>query len=42
MCQVIISSSAEKDLDRLPAFALKKIGIAIDHLADDPRPSGCK
>ena len=42
MYQIIISSSAEKDLDKLPAAALKKVGNAIDHLAADPRPAGCK
>ena len=41
MYQVVISSSAEKDMDKLPASALKKVGVAIDGLADDPRPSGC-
>ena len=42
MYKIVISSSAEKDLDKLPAPVLKKVGVAIDHLSGDPRPAGCK
>jgi mRNA interferase RelE/StbE len=42
MYQILISNSAEKDMNRLPAIALKKIEVAIDHLAIEPRPEGCK
>jgi len=42
MYRIIISNSAEKDMDKLPAVALKKVGSAIDHLASEPRPAGCK
>lgn len=41
MYQIVISNSAEKDMDKLPAIALKKIGMAIDDLAEEPRPPGC-
>jgi len=33
MYKIIISSSAEKDLDKLPATVLKKVEVAIDHLS---------
>ena len=42
MYQIIVSSSAEKDLEKLPVSALRKIEVAIDHLAIEPRPVGCK
>ncbi len=42
MYQVIISNSAEKDMEKLPSATLKKVGIAIDQLPADPRPFGCK
>src|SRR5438105_4569034 len=42
MYQIIVSNSAEKDLDKLPVIALKKIEVAIDHLSNEPRPAGCK
>ena len=32
MYQIIISKSAEKDMDRLPRAVLKKVEIAIDQL----------
>ena len=42
MYQIIISNSAEKDIERLPSVILKRIGKAIDNLAVEPRPAGCK
>lgn len=42
MYQIILSRSAEKDLDKLPAPTVKRVAKAIDGLAEDPRPSGCK
>ena len=42
MYLINISSSAEKDLDRLPVAVLKKVAAAIDNLSIDPRPHGCK
>nr|WP_295934111.1 type II toxin-antitoxin system RelE/ParE family toxin [uncultured Dyadobacter sp.] len=40
--EVIINSSAQKDIRNLPAQEVKKIVPAIRLLAHDPRPSGCK
>jgi len=42
MYRIIISNSAEKDMDKLPRISLKKVEIAIDRLSIEPRPSGCK
>lgn len=42
MYEIIIGSSAEKDLNKLPASVLKKVVPAIDSLAKEPRPNGCK
>jgi len=42
MYQIIISNSAEKDMEKLPVYALKKVEVAIDLLSEKPRPAGCK
>jgi mRNA interferase RelE/StbE len=42
MYRIIIGNSAEKDMDKLPIPALKKVEKAIDHLSIEPRPDGCK
>ena len=42
MYHILISNSAEKDMDKLPSAALKKVEVAIDHLSHEPRPAGCK
>ncbi|OSZ82872.1 plasmid stabilization protein [Chitinophagaceae bacterium IBVUCB1] len=42
MYTIVVSHSAEKDLERLPNAILKRVVIAIDGLASEPRPSGCK
>jgi len=41
MYQIIISNSAEKDMDKLPLFTMKKVAVAIDRLSTEPRPTGC-
>ena len=40
MYHILISNSAEKDMDKLPSAALKKVEVAIDHLSHEPRPAG--
>lgn len=42
MYKIVISRSAEKDLNKLPKKALLPISNAIDTLEENPRPSGCK
>jgi mRNA interferase RelE/StbE len=42
MYRIIFSKTAEKDLDKLPVITIKKISKAIDNLAENPRPVGCK
>ena len=42
MYRILISNSAEKDMDKLPSAALKKVEAAIDYLSHEPRPAGCK
>jgi mRNA interferase RelE/StbE len=42
MYKITFKQSAFKDLQRLPAPAVKKITVAIDGLADDPKPVGVK
>ncbi len=39
---VLISRDAKKILRRLPKDVLRRISKAIDALADNPRPTGCK
>jgi mRNA interferase RelE/StbE len=39
---VRVKRSAEKELNRLPAAALTRIGSALLSLADDPRPRNSK
>jgi mRNA interferase RelE/StbE len=41
MFQVIIKPSAEKQLDRLPANARRRVVDALAALQDEPRPVGC-
>ncbi|PSL32312.1 type II toxin-antitoxin system RelE family toxin [Dyadobacter jiangsuensis] len=40
--EVIINSSAQKDIKKLPVQEVKKIVPAIRLLANEPRPSGSK
>jgi len=42
MYKIIISHSAEKDLEKLPTQAVRRIGKVIDELEEDPRPHGSK
>jgi len=37
-----ISSTAERQLRKLPARELRRVVEAIEELANDPRPSGCR
>ena len=42
MYDVLLERHAERDLKPLPAIAFRRIIAAIQLLADDPRPAGCK
>jgi mRNA interferase RelE/StbE len=39
---IVVSRGAEKDLERLDKSVFRRIATAIDGLALDPRPAGCK
>jgi len=40
--QIRVTNAARKSLESLPENALPRIEIAIDNLAETPRPSGVK
>jgi len=40
--QVAIRKQALKEMDRLPTKTSRQISKAIDQLAENPRPHGCK
>lgn len=40
--QVIVTKSAQKELERLPAAATSRIREAIDGLSQNPKPPGVK
>jgi mRNA interferase RelE/StbE len=42
MFRIIVSDSAERDMEKLPTIVLKRVEKAIDHLSEQPRPPGCK
>lgn len=42
MYNIVVSRSAEKDLERLPATVIKRVSKAIDDLTEQPRPVGSK
>jgi mRNA interferase RelE/StbE len=42
MYKITFKNSAQKELEALPKQAIKKIVVAIDGLAEDPRPAGVK
>ncbi|MBL7853727.1 MAG: type II toxin-antitoxin system RelE/ParE family toxin [Cyclobacteriaceae bacterium] len=42
MYQILFKKSAEKELERLPKSAVKRISRAVDDLAQNPRPPGSK
>jgi mRNA interferase RelE/StbE len=42
MYRITFKKSALKELVALPSFAIKGVHLAIDKLAENPRPEGCK
>jgi mRNA interferase RelE/StbE len=40
--RVALTTSAEKELHRLPAQTVARIVPRLEHLASTPRPPGCK
>ena len=42
MYTVNISRNAKKAIDQLPPNEARRIYVAINNLANDPRPPGCK
>lgn len=42
MYRITFKKSAEKELERLPVRAIKRISKAIDELSSNPRPAGSK
>ena len=42
MYKITFKNSAYKELERLPKSTVRKIAIAIDKLADNPKPIGIK
>ena len=42
MYEVYLERAAERDLKRLPPAEFQKIVAAIEALAGDPRPPGCR
>jgi len=42
MYEILLTSIAVKDYNKIPQKEVKKINKAIDELADDPRPHGYK
>ncbi|MDQ2752000.1 MAG: hypothetical protein M3R72_03160 [Bacteroidota bacterium] len=42
MYRVEIKKSAQKKLMQIPSLNIKKMIAAIDNLAINPRPNGCK
>ena len=42
MYQLLIKRAALKELEKLPHTAVGRISDAIDRLAEEPRPEGCK
>lgn len=41
MYELIISPSAEKEMDRLPARDRRRIVAGLEGLREEPRPPGC-
>jgi mRNA interferase RelE/StbE len=39
---VVVSQTAEKELQRLPSRTVEKIIVLLKSLQDNPRPAGCK
>ena len=42
MYEILLERRAEKDLRRLTAEIFRRVIAAIEALADDPRPEGCR
>ena len=42
MYQIIVKTSARKELKKLPVSVATSIAVKIDGLAKNPRPEGCK
>jgi len=42
MYSIVVSRSAEKDLEKLPSQIVKRVGKAIDELEITPKPPGSK
>ncbi len=42
MYSIRFKKSAEKELEKLPTAIIKRIGKAIDALAENPRPEGSR
>lgn len=42
MYKITFKNSAYKELERLPKSTVRKIAVAIDKLADNPKPIGIK
>ena len=42
MYEILLEHRAEKDLRRLTAEIFRRVIAAIEALADDPRPEGCR
>ncbi|MGP8214571.1 MAG: type II toxin-antitoxin system RelE family toxin [Bacteroidia bacterium] len=42
MYRITFKKGAIKELQRLPSFTVKNISRAINKLAENPRPDGCK
>lgn len=42
MYELLLERHAERDLKRLPATDFRRVIAAIQQLADEPRPPGCK
>lgn len=40
--RIIVQRQADKDLARLPADMIRRAVTAIDRLADEPWPDGCR
>ena len=42
MYEILLERRAERDLKRLPADIFQRVVAAMQSLANDPRPPGCK
>lgn len=42
MYRIVVSHSAEKEMDRLPVSVNRRMGVVINSLSNNPRPRGSK